>query len=699
MKVEENEKRKEWKASITIYLALMLVLVMALICTLVESGRVSTINSKLRSITYMSADSCFAEFAEPLFSQYGVMFLWNDESEFTEKFNGYVTQNLTLAGTAARNDLSLYQVNYEGSELVDIIWATDEQGEIFADQVVEYMKFRMTQTVIEKILSDIGIFEQSDQISEFMDQIQEYRELFVDVENSVSSIKDKIDKAKNLANNPKNILKELKASIDEYEKDGDEKHVWDFSSGISELNQTKRELTECLEDINEETEKYYLSVGKAKVAVDELEAELKEKETIYDKEVYEVVEEEIKDIKAKSGDTDADYYHVYENANITNEYLQELNQLDFLITDGQAGLTLENAEALKSELTAYEELFDDFNLDNLGVNFENIAVESESDDFLDVITDIFEDGVLKFIAGEISDKEVDTSDFPSKTVGKTAADKGEAENYKESVGGEGEEAESFKEFDTGEDDDKESLIDVGIEKGLFCEYVIEMFGNKLESKENTALEYETEYIIAGKKNDKANLEAVINKIISIRMGLNFISLLKDSTKKAETYELAAAIIGFTGQPLLIKIVQLLIMSAWTMAESMLDVKVLLDGKKIATIKDGDDWNLSLEGLKNFQPESMDGKNSEKGLGYEDYLRLLLLMENRTKLYFRTMDMIQANMCKNENEKFRLKDSIQAVDLKAVYDAPRLFVMLPGARGILQLGDGSFGFRIEQHYEY
>ncbi|MCQ2530365.1 MAG: DUF5702 domain-containing protein [Lachnospiraceae bacterium] len=680
MQVEGKKKRKEWKASITIYLTLMLVLVMALICTLVESGRVSAINSKLRSITYMSVDSCFAEFAEPLFSQYGVMFLWNDENEFIEKFNNYVTQNLTLAGTAARNDLVLYRMNHEGSELTDITWATDDDGKVFADQVEEYMKYHVTQTMIQKILSDIGIFEQSDQISGFMDQVQRYKDIFVKVEKSVSNISDKIDKAKNLAQNPKNLLHELMESVEGYEQEGNEKQVKEFHSQISELEKTKNKLTEYLEDINEETETYYSSVAEAKEAVGYLETELKENETVYDKEVYKVVEEELQDIKTKSADTDADYYHVVENANITNGYIQKLNELDGLIEDGKAGLTPESAASLKSEIAEYETMFSDFNLDQLGVNFESLSVDQESDDFLTAIADLFEGGVMKFIAGELSEKITDLSDVPSKTVAKGKIQEDQSLNGTE-------------------EEDKESLLDVGINKGLFSEYVIEFFGNKLEGKKNTALDYETEYIISGKKSDKENLESVINRIIIIRMGLNYISLLKDPAKKSETYALATSIIGFTGQPLLIKIMQLLIMSAWTMAESMIDVKVLLEGKKIATLKSGDDWNLSLEGLKNFAPDSIEGTDSKKGMGYEDYLRLLLLMENRTKLYFRTMDMIQANMCKNENENFRFKDSMQAVKITATYNSPRLFVLLPMANNALKVGDGGYQFSIQQEYAY
>ena len=78
------------RSSITIYLSLMLVVIIALICTLIESGRVSAINARLRSITYMAADSVFAEFAQPVFDKYGVMLLWMDEEEFAGSFQNYV---------------------------------------------------------------------------------------------------------------------------------------------------------------------------------------------------------------------------------------------------------------------------------------------------------------------------------------------------------------------------------------------------------------------------------------------------------------------------------------------------------------------------------------------------------------------------------------------------------------------------------
>ena len=181
--------------------------------------------------------------------------------------------------------------------------------------------------------------------------------------------------------------------------------------------------------------------------------------------------------------------------------------------------------------------------------------------------------------------------------------------------------------------------------------------------------------------------------------MNLISLLQDGEKRTETYALASGIIGFTGQPVLIKIVQLLIISAWSAAESLTDVKALLEGKKVPILKKADDWNLSLEGINNFSEEMITGKDCKHGLTYEDYLRVLLLMQNRKKQYFRTMDILQANMCANENENFRFKDSIAAVTVRTEYVANILFPTLPPAGRILRVHKGRYLFHYEQEYQY
>ena len=137
-----------------------------------------------------------------------------------------------------------------------------------------------------------------------------------------------------------------------------------------------------------------------------------------------------------------------------------------------------------------------------------------------------------------------------------------------------------------------------------------------------------------------------------------------------------------------------VIAAWALAESMLDARALLRGDKVVTIKGGDDWYLSLEGIKNFSADSASDSDSDKGLTYEDYLRLLFLMQNRQTQYYRTMDMIQADLCLNENQAFRMKDCIAAARISVNYKAGRLFAGIPSAQG-----GNAYRILIDQQYKY
>lgn len=50
-------------------------------------------------------------------------------------------------------------------------------------------------------------------------------------------------------------------------------------------------------------------------------------------------------------------------------------------------------------------------------------------------------------------------------------------------------------------------------------------------KREKSLDYEVEYLLAGKKSDKENLESVLMKLFLIRMGVNYICLQKTVEEK------------------------------------------------------------------------------------------------------------------------------------------------------------------------
>ena len=204
---------------------------------------------------------------------------------------------------------------------------------------------------------------------------------------------------------------------------------------------------------------------------------------------------------------------------------------------------------------------------------------------------------------------------------------------------------------------------------LFREYILMTFDTYTDteagaSNENPA--YGVEYIIGGKLSDRQNLETVMRKIFLIREGLNFTYILTHGNLKTQATAFAAALFGWTLNPLIIKAAEYAVMALWAGAESVVDLKNLYGGKKVAFIKGADSWNLSLEGvLKGNLNGTADNK---KGFDYKDYLRLILI-GNTSVQCARSMDLIEMRMIRKGNRDFRMRNCIFSMGITGDFVLP------------------------------
>ena len=180
---------------------------------------------------------------------------------------------------------------------------------------------------------------------------------------------------------------------------------------------------------------------------------------------------------------------------------------------------------------------------------------------------------------------------------------------------------------------------------LLGEYVLEHFADYLDEPKGGSLNYEVEYILAGKQSDKENLEAVAKKLVLLRFVPNYLYLQTNSAKQAEARAAAGTLCTLLAVPAVTEAAAQGILLAWAYGESVMDVRTLLNGKKAATVKDDTSWQLSLSGLMKLGTEEDigDGADAEGGMGYKDYIRMLLFLEGREKLTARTMGIIEKNM--------------------------------------------------------
>ncbi|MBR6665184.1 MAG: hypothetical protein IKL22_05630 [Lachnospiraceae bacterium] len=203
-----------------------------------------------------------------------------------------------------------------------------------------------------------------------------------------------------------------------------------------------------------------------------------------------------------------------------------------------------------------------------------------------------------------------------------------------------------------------------LEESLFREYMLRYGGHYCAPKEGSLLQYQVEYVIAGKDKDTDNLRNVALTISGIREVANVI-YLNNSKEKSDAADLVAKILAYAiftpeAQPFFKNSLIL----GWGYLESLYDTKVLLSGGKVPLMKEDEDWHYDLDSFLSSDEIRID-ENTGRGMSYEDYLRVLLYLENPEKSAFRFMDLMEMDIRMTfGNESFRMDACVEAVGAEA-----------------------------------
>ncbi len=196
-----------------------------------------------------------------------------------------------------------------------------------------------------------------------------------------------------------------------------------------------------------------------------------------------------------------------------------------------------------------------------------------------------------------------------------------------------------------------------------------------KSASSGALEYELEYIVAGKDTDHGNLKSVVRRLLLLREGANFLYLQKDAVKKGEAYELATAIAAAFAVPPAIPILTQGILAAWAYGESILDVRALLAGDKIPWLKTSESWTCDLTSMGSLLSGDAKAKSSDDGEDYEGYLHKLLYLTSARSSSYRAMDLMEWYHDSLGEGKIRMDGMMVSVTAVFSYEAQPLFSKL------------------------
>ncbi|MDO4938894.1 MAG: DUF5702 domain-containing protein [Lachnospiraceae bacterium] len=633
------------KGTITVFLALVFVSISALVLTLVESARTAGLRFHLEVASESAIDSLFSEYHNDMWDRYRIVTYECDDPETAvNSVQKYMEPYLNV-GSWMRMDSAKAEIN-------EAAYLTDTGGEWLEQEIVDYMTFGVAESLVDVSAADTldslwKDLNEADAIQEITNDYSEKSTEALKVEQALMDINESLDKQKELQSRAVNDLnngsngsfqKEADRMIGEMEKvagtgDDDGGLVCVYENGSydleEELNRVDEEHADAYANIeSSEGQEIIQSVKDDFLGYSSDEKNRRaEVEEIYSSTVNNIIAVK----KAK------------EAAREIEEYADELRS---------AAEESEDSGEYEEEIqNLWDELAEDFSaIDIPNLDFEFGVADKNKKNFLETAKKLLGGDLLVLVLpdGKAASKaKLDLSLAPSDVC-----------------------------MSTDRNTENRSVF----ENVLIAEYIAKFFSEFTDDVDGP-VRYEMEYICAGKDNDKDNLAAAVGDVLAIREGMNYLSIMRDGSKRSQARHLAEEIvIGTSGGTLtaLVPVVECLIIGVWAGAESIIDCRTLLNGNKVSLVKSQEEWKLDVGSILNWgQSRKLEGSDSgdERGLSYENYLKFVILLLFGEVRNYRVMDIMQINMRTKEND-FEMRNCIYGLNMNVTAKVKHLFTIIP-----------------------
>lgn len=658
------------KGHITVYFSLLLLVIFALLCTTIESARLGGVRIRCQSGAYLALESVFADYSLPVAREYGLLMLdksygTDNQDEYQSYLFDYLSYNVTANKELLLPGADFCQAAAESVSLQSEKIVGGEGGVALEKEILSHMKYAAPAGILEWAMGKLGLLDQAETVTDIFGSLSGIQQQAAKVDRSVQKMYQGMNQVKeyrldmqDAAESIGSAVEELDGLYEDYEyANTEEERIWlqheidmqehSISLQVQDLVQKHTKLLDYNSYVKLQKDQYDNATQKVKETLAVMEQEFSDQKEQLDEEMRNIVEAELSKIRAVSAG-EGDYYKAeYAAQDIAPNLLLLKENIDALSPYISGG-----TEDLRNALDSCAENMSFYRTDRMELNYKEEAVSGTGVDVIARVKALLDSGLLGLVAenpASLSDREFI---IPAR--------------YEDSL----------KDYSYAEIELTEQL--------LINEYLLGRFGNLREPAEDQVLCYELEYILKGKETDKKNLEAVAEELLLLRSGMNLIYLLGNAEKRAEAESLAILLTGFTGMYGVIKVTELLILTVWAQAEGIADVRTLFAGNRVPLMKDELSWKLSLEGLIRLNPSELPSYTQEEnGLTYQDYLRLLLVKENRAKRNGRTMDVIQGVIRKKYDAGFSLEECVTELVIRTEFKAEPVFLMLPFMGGSVQ----------------
>ena len=644
-------KKQGLSGQITVFISMILMILFAFLCVLMESARTAGARWYLQMAASSAMDSVFSQYHRELWDRYRLLFAeYESPEEIEQDFAGFLLPYLETK--------NWYPMALEQTVAEEIVRATDGHGAYLEKEILDYMKYGVWKLDFEgDAVPELWDYER--EAEAVTEMAQSYRLRTRDVwklERVLEDISGNLDRQRTFREQGLNSLssydgagfrreaermigelRKIPGLVRQYEKEAD-KLATVLASDRQEQNARADRFSAgtaaALEEEIQEYEAYIAEDGKRRQEIRNLESDsagqIQRLEALIELS-YEVEREieEWEDDDDEDGDGgEPDYESLWRP-----------------VRNGLEGIVIPV------------------------LSFAHGIQDKEKEGWLKQVEQLYQEGMLGLLVPDghqISEKLASTAELPSHT-----------ESYEEGAGS-GSMVDHvlvneycgmfFSQFCSGAEqknisekrEKRKGLSKTGTDPGETTGD-----GTKPEIQLETqaqVLDYEIEYLLFGNASDRENLSDAVHRLLAVRSGLNLIHILSDSGKREQARALAAVITGAGSITPLILVTTFFVMSVWALGEALMDVKGLLAGKKVVLLKTSEDWTLDVENLLVLGRDgTLEAGGGERGLSYLSWLKILLFVEPAVRQEYRIMDVIQLNLGQGKSG-FRMRNGVYQVHM-------------------------------------
>ena len=666
---------KQLKGSITIFFVFSITLIISLVLSVTEIARINCQKLYLQIATDASIDSMSSLFHRKLYEYYnlyGVEYKTDDllTDEYLTYLMPFFIDNNVYINNWYISSINKENVNLSFKKLTDDIKMEKE--------ILSYIRYKLVGKIINFLGKDIEVKDEED-FDNILNQSKELIEetdkssIYSEIHKKYFDFKDSIKTLENYAKKIQDYVDKVNLNINymrSMSTSGTKTNVKAVSNKMDDLNEKvenlnvylynyKNKMSDFRKIVNESYSRYLNDKNSNKYDFDEEICEFIESE--FDNFLSYVDEESPMNEAIDEGFNNCSNMKeiISEDKNELNAYVYEIEALEEELKEARKEKgedkdteyikeLVEDQKDLQKEISDYikdlKETYKELHMEPISI-VVTTSNHTEEERLIDKLVS-FKDGILiNLVMDNEKVNAIDKNDNSYTT---------------------------FNIFSNSNS--------ISVDKLLLGEYELDKFNyyNKELNDEITksnSKSLEVERLISGKSSDIENIKSVINKILLIRIAMNVLHIYKSGTKRRAVRTFVNRVfVGFS--PLMAEIISLLIIQAWGVAQSISDIKQLLNNKRVKFMHTDDTWTMSIDNILNtarqndFTREEL-RDNEGLALNYKDYLRLLLLFTDQVQINGRMASIVELNI-KKEQENFDFNKLIYSFNVENNFTCRHFF---------------------------